>query len=129
MNIALRISLLFGIIIYVAVIFSFLRKQKISLKYSLLWFFSAVVLLIMDLFPNQVSKIAHFIGVEYSVNAVFLIFIFIMLLILISLTAIVSKQHNQIKVLTQKLAILSHKIDKKSEEEKKYEIYIFRAAY
>lgn len=119
MNIALRISLLFGIIIYVAVIFSFLRKQKISLKYSLLWFFSAVVLLVMDLFPNQVSKIAHFIGIEYSVNAVFLVFIFIMLLILISLTAIVSKQHNQIKVLTQKLAILSHKIDKKAEEEKK----------
>lgn len=111
MSIDLRITLLVGVLIYVAIIFYFLKTNKISLKYSLLWFFSAVVLLVMDIFPNAVFSAAHFIGIENPVNAVFLIFIFIMLVILISLTSIVSKQHNQIKTLIQSLAILKKEVE------------------
>lgn len=111
MSTVLRISLLVGIFIYVVFIFSLLRKKNFTLKYSLLWFFSALVLLVLVLFPDIAIWIAKILGVESVVNAVFLIFLFVMLLILVSLTSIVSKQHNSIKVLIQELAITKKELE------------------
>lgn len=111
MSIALRISLLIGIFIYVIFIFSLLRKKTFTLKYALLWFFSALVLLILDLFPVVAIWVSNILGIESVVNAVFLIFLFIVLLILVSLTSIVSKQHNDIKVLIQELAMTKKEIE------------------
>ena len=109
MSVVLRASLFVGILIYIIAIFTFLKKKKINLKYSLLWFLSAVVLLTMDIFPGVVTALSHLLGIESPVNAVFLIFIFLMLLILISLTSIVSTQHEQIKTLIQEIAIFKNK--------------------
>lgn len=109
MSVVLRVSILVGILIYVLAIFTLLKKKRLNLKYSLLWFLSAVVLLIMLIFPNAVTKVSRLLGVESPVNAVFLIIIFLMLLLLMSLTSIVSTQHEQIKKLVQEIAILKKK--------------------
>lgn len=116
MSLILRISLLLGIVLYIIVILTFLKKKKINLRYSLLWFLSALVLLIMDIFPGVVSGVARLLGIEVSVNAVFLIFIFLMMLLLISLTSIVSTQHEQIKTLIQEIAILKSELEHKKSE-------------
>ncbi|MBQ8202760.1 MAG: DUF2304 domain-containing protein [Clostridia bacterium] len=111
MSIVLRISLLIGILIYVIFIFSLLRKKNFTLKYSLLWFFSALVLFVFVIFPDVAIWISKILGIESVVNAVFLMFLFVMLLILVSLTSIVSKQHNSIKVLIQELAMAKKEIE------------------
>lgn len=110
MSTALRISLLVGILVYIIAILSFLRKKKLNLKYSLLWLLSAAVLLIMDIFPVTVNRLAKFLGFAMTVNAVFLVFIFFILLILISLTSIVSRQQERIKTLTQETALLTKRV-------------------
>lgn len=110
MSTALRLSLLVGIFIYIIAILSFLRRKKLNLKYSLLWMLSAVVLLVMDIFPVTVNRLAGFLGFEMTVNAVFLVFIFFILLILISLTSIASRQQERIKTLTQKTALLEKRV-------------------
>ncbi|MEE0808933.1 MAG: DUF2304 domain-containing protein [Acutalibacteraceae bacterium] len=111
MSMALRISLLLGILVYLVLIFVLLRKKSLNLKYSLLWIFMAVALLIMVAFPQLVSFIAHIIGIVTPINAIFLAFIFFILLLLISLTSIVSKQQNKIKTLIQNVAMLQKQID------------------
>ena len=111
MSLALRISLIAGVLIYTAVILVFLRKKTLNLKYTLLWLFSAVVLFLMALFPKALEVVTNLLGIEYVVNAVFLMAIFLILLILISLTAIVSKQHKQIKELIQTIALLKKEIE------------------
>lgn len=111
MSIALRISLLLGILVYLVLIFVLLRKKSLNLKYSLLWIFMAAVLLIMVIFPQIVTLIAHVIGIVSPMNAIFLAFIFFILLLLISLTSIVSKQQRKIKTLIQNVAILEKKIE------------------
>ncbi len=111
MDIALRISLLAAIMVYLVLIFVLLRKKSFDLKYSLLWLFMAVVLLVMVGFPGLVEFLAKLIGVALPINAIFLAFIFFILLLLVSLTSIVSKQHREIKTLIQNVALLQKQVD------------------
>ena len=111
MGIGLRISLLIAILIYVILIVVLLRKKSLNLKYSLLWMFMAVVLLAMVAFPQAVEFLANAIGVASYINAIFMAFIFFILLLVVSLTAIVSKQHREIKTLIQNVALLQKQIE------------------
>lgn len=111
MSLVLRISLLAGIFVYLLFIVSMLRKKKLTLKYSLLWMFTAVVLLILDIFPQLLIAISKFLGIADPVNTIFLAMIFFILLLVITLTSIVSLQHNKIKTLIQNVSILQKTVD------------------
>lgn len=111
MGITLRISLLVAILVYLILIIVMLRKKSLNLKYSLLWMFMAVVLLLMVAFPKAIEFLAEVIGVASYINAIFMAFIFFILLLVVSLTSIVSKQHREIKTLIQNLAILQKQVD------------------
>lgn len=111
MGIALRISLLIAIFIYLTLIIVLLRKKSLNLKYSLLWLFMAVVLLLMVAFPRAIEFLADIIGVASYINAIFMAFIFFILLLVVSLTSIVSKQHREIKTLIQNLALLQKRVE------------------
>ena len=110
MSLELRFWLIIGTFIYMGIIYFFLKRKKMTLKYSLLWLFSAVFLLLLAAFPQIAVLFAHLIGVSTASNAVYLLLLFYILLLLISLTAIVSKQHRQIKSLVQQLALLEKKV-------------------
>lgn len=118
MNISLQISLLIGIVFFAFIIIHFLKRKSINLNYSIIWILTAIALLIIDFFPNIINGISKLFGIEAPSNALFVIFIFFILLVLFSLTTIVSKQHNQIKVLVQELAILRKKFDESSSADK-----------
>ena len=111
MGLALRVSLLVAIMIYLIIIMFLLRQKKLNLKYSLLWMFMAIVLLLMVAFPKAIETAAHFIGVVSYINAIFMAFIFFILLLVVSLTSIVSKQHREIKTLIQNVALLQKRLE------------------
>ena len=111
MALGLRISLLVAIAIYMGLIIFLLRKKSLNLKYSLLWMFMAVVLLVMVAFPDLVAFFANLIGVASYINAIFMAFIFFILLLIVSLSSIVSKQSREIKTLIQNLALLKKEIE------------------
>ena len=90
MEIGLRISLLLAIFVYFIIIFNLLRKKKLNLKYTLVWLLSALVMLVIVIFPQLLYSLAQFVGVINPVNAVFLVVSAFMLVIILSLTAIVS---------------------------------------
>lgn len=111
MSVALRVSLLVGILVYLIVIIVLLRRKSLNLKYSLLWLFIAAILLLMVCFPEAVSFLARLLGVVSPINAIFLAFISFILLLLISLTAIASGQQRKIKTLIQNIAILQKQVE------------------
>ncbi len=111
MSIILRISLLIGILVYVFFILRMLKKEKLTLKYSLLWFFTAFVLLIFDIFPQVLSFVSSIIGIKAPANTIFLILIFFLLILMISLSSIVSIQHQKIKTLIQNVSILQKEVE------------------
>lgn len=110
MDLTLRLWLLAGVIVYFGVILVALRKKSLTLKYSLLWMFSALLLLIIVIFPHIINGVTKLLGIASPVNTVFTIVLFLVLMILISLSVIVSKQHARIKKLIQSVALLENRL-------------------
>lgn len=119
----LRVAMGFSVILYFLIIFHFLKKKTLSLKYSLLWIVTGMVMTILVIFPKALDMFVKAIGIQTPVNGLFAVCIFFIILILMSLTSIVSKQTERIKNLTQYLAIEEKKqreaADKVYREEKK----------
>ena len=82
----------------------------LSLKYSLLWLVAGVAMLIFTIFPLLTIRFVKLFGVESVMNGLFSILIFFILTIIMSLTAIVSRQSDKIRTLTQSQAILEERI-------------------
>lgn len=111
MNIELRIFLIIGVIAYMSGIIFLISRKRLSLKYSLLWMFSALILFVLAVFPQIAVWVSHLVGIQTPVNAVFLFFLFCIIILLISLSSIVTKQSNDIKRLIQHLAILEKELN------------------
>lgn len=110
MSLALQIVLLVLVFIFLLAIIHLLRKGKLSLKYSLIWIFSSIILLIMIIFPQLSIQVSKWIGVEVPSNFIFMLEGIFVLVILISLTLIVSNQTSRLTRLTQAVAILERRI-------------------
>lgn len=110
MTVTLRIFILIGILFYFILIFHFLRKKELALKYTLLWLAAGLFMLLFDLCPSLLTWMVHLFGIELPVNGIFALCIFFLMILLMSLTSIVSKQTDKIRTLTQYTAMLEKRI-------------------
>lgn len=117
-----RVILLVCVFLYLAVILMLMRKGRMSLKYSLIWFLAGVVLLVCAIFPQMIRFFTHLLGVYSETNAVFFVGVCFLVLIVLSLTSIVSGQTERIRKLVQSQAILEKRI-RDLEEERKTEAH------
>lgn len=114
---SMRYAILLAIVVYFVVLILMLRRKRLSLRYTLLWLFSGVVLLMLSLFPGLLRWVTSLLGFQVQSNALFAILFFFVLLILMSLTSITSKQNEYIKRLVQHTAVLEKRIrDLESEQ-------------
>ena len=110
MTSTLRGILIVCIIIYFVVVFQLLRKGRLALKYSLLWLVMGVVMAILVLLPNVLFFMSGLFGIVDTMNALFTFAVAFMMMLLMSLTAIASKQSDRIKNLVQDNAMLEKRI-------------------
>lgn len=110
MSNTLQIFMLIAVAVYFALLIYFLRRKRIILKYSLLWLFSGVVMLLLAVFPNILDGIAKLVGIASPVNALFAIALFCVIMILMSMTAIVSRLNDQLLHLAQVNALLEKRV-------------------
>ena len=106
MSTQLKVALIVFAIVWFIVIISNIRKEKISVRYSLFWLFSTLVILLVGLFPDIILYFNNFLGFEVMSNFVIGLLISLLLLITFILTIIVTKQKNQIKILIQEISLL-----------------------
>ena len=118
MNTSLQVFLVIAIFIYLAIIINMLRKKNLNLRYTLVWLISALVMLIIAVFPEIINQLARFIGVIDPVNVVFVIEAMFVLLILLSLTAIVSHLNAKSRRLIQAVALLEKRVRELEKQEK-----------
>ena len=116
MPLRLTITLLLGVLFYLTVIIALIKKEQLNLRYTLLWLFSGVVMMILAVFPQVASFIAGCMGVETPANAVFVIEALFALLIILSLTSVVSNQMLRIRKLTQTQAMLEKRVREVEEQ-------------
>lgn len=106
----LRISLICALVIYFALILLFLKRRDISLKYTLLWLFAGAFMGILVIWPETLAKIIAIIGIESNMNGLFILAVAFVIVILMSITSIVSKQSDKIRSLTQTIAMMEKRI-------------------
>ena len=106
----LRVTLVIGVIVYFIIILMFLKNKAISLKYTLLWLAAGVVLGVMVIWPRSLVIFIHALGITSNMNGLFIASIAFIIMILMSLTSIVSKQAEKIKNLTQTIAKMEKRI-------------------
>ena len=105
----LKILAIAFLLLIVIIITLFVRKNKISIKYSLIWYAMCLILAILTIFPDLLGLITNAFGIQVASNLIFAIMIGGLFMITISLTIIVSIQKAQIKNLIQEISILKSK--------------------
>lgn len=114
----LQIILALSSIAFLMMTIYFIRKKGLDLYRSLLWLFMAVLFLVLSLFPGIVTFFSRLIGIATASNAIFLIIIFFLLVVSLSMSAALSRHHMRIKRLVQSLALLERRVYMLEEEKK-----------
>lgn len=109
--------LLMAVCVYFIMIFQLLKRKTLNLKYTLLWLGSGFVMLILVIFPQLLRTFAVLLGIYDPMNALFSVVLFCVIIILMSLTAIVSKLNEKNKALAQAIALLEKRIRDMEEDE------------
>ena len=110
MSLTLQLSMIAAELIYFAVILYFLKKKTLSLKYTLIWLIGGLIMLILTIWPMLMVRLVRLFGVRDQMNGLFSMLFFFILMIIMSLTSIVSKQSDKIRSLTQETALLEKRI-------------------
>lgn len=106
MELKLQICIIFIGSVSLASIILMIRKEKLDIKYSVLWIVTSVIFIIFAIFPSIPKLFSKLIGIYEPTNAVFLALILFELCINFSLTVALSKQSAKVKDIAQALALL-----------------------
>lgn len=114
----IQILSIIGALLFMFFIFRLIAKGKLREEYSIIWIVCTIILLIFSFWRNGLDLLAKLLGVFYAPALVFLAAIFAIIIFLVHLSVVNSKQHEQIKKLTQEMAILKNKILGEKDSEK-----------
>jgi len=114
----IQILSIIGALSFMFFIFRLIVKGKLREEYSIIWIICTLTLLIFSFWRSGLDVLAKALGVYYAPALVFLAAIFAIIIFLVHLSVVSSKQHEQIKKLTQELAILKNKMLGEKEADK-----------
>ena len=105
-----QLAIIFSLLFIVWVLES-VRKGKLQEKYSIMWVFFAVVLIVCSAIPSMSLMIAELLEVKYAPAFIFLVGFIFLLLYVFHLTKIISQQNRKIIKLAEEIAILNKKAE------------------
>ena len=103
--------IIFAVILGVSVLY-LLLKNRIPVKYALVWLFSTIVIIIIALIPNLMEKLAKLLGFELLSNMVLCLFIAILMFLTLILTVMMAGQKKKTTLLIQELSLLKAEVKK-----------------
>ena len=112
----LQIAMLIAVGLYFMIVFQLLKRKTLNLKYTLLWLASGVVMLVLAVFPQILGWLAALVGIYDPTNALFAFMFFCVIILLMSITAIVSKLNEKSKQLIQSVALLEKRVRELEDE-------------
>jgi hypothetical protein len=108
----IQIISIIGALVFMFMIFRLIMRGKLREEYSIIWIVCTVILLVFSFWRNGLDVMAKLLGVIYAPALIFLAAIFAIIIFLVHLSVVNSKQHEQIKKLTQDMAILKNLLEK-----------------
>lgn len=119
MSIKIQIIILIAILLALLCLGNMIRKKKVDLRYALPWILVGFVMLVLDVFPQLLGKMATFLGFKLPINMLFFLGFCFALLILFIQTVTISNLSEKVKKLTQEEALMNKTVEdviKKREE-------------
>lgn len=111
MSSGLRLGLLLASILVFVLIIVCISKRRLNIKYSIVWFLWALLAVLMAIFPETFYGLAHLLGIEMPVNAVFLIMIGLNYALVFYLFIMTSKHNEEIIQLTYEVSELKKEVE------------------
>ena len=106
----LRFTLCVAVVCYFIIILYYLKKRMLDLKYTLLWLVAGLVMGIMVFFPDLLVRFVRILGIESNMNGLYVLLLAFILMILMALTSIASRQTLRIKILVQEISMMEKRI-------------------
>jgi len=107
----LKMTIAIAVIFFVVIIINSIRKDNISIKYSLVWLASGLITIIILLVPNVLETISNLLGFKLVSNMIYMLAILILLMISFCFTIIVSRQTKKIRLLVQEISLLKERVE------------------
>ncbi|HYF75082.1 MAG TPA: DUF2304 domain-containing protein [Candidatus Nitrosocosmicus sp.] len=104
------LSIAFGMI-FLVVIIELVRKNRLLEKYSLLWIFFGLTLLILSSSPFFMESIARFLDIKYAPSVLFLFGMVYLIIYSLNITVVFSRQSQKITSLNQEIALLKERLE------------------
>ena len=116
----MSLELIIALIIFSLLLFIIttviLKKGLIPAKYSLLWYFIAIVIFLVAILSKPLEFFANAIGFQTLSNMVIGIILVLLIFLTMSLTIIVSTQKKKTTLLIQELSLLKSRNSTKSKK-------------
>lgn len=106
----LQITLSVAVICYFVIILYYLKRKMLELKYTLVWLAAGLIMGIMIYFPEILVWFVRMLGIESNMNGLFILCIAFIIMILMTLTSIVSRQQLKIRTLIQEISMLEKRM-------------------
>lgn len=100
------------------------RKDKAEIRHMLKWLILAIVILIGAIFPEEGSKIAHFLGIQTLTSLALFVLVGLLLIISLKYQASLISAERQIKNLVQEVSLLKKavsEVEAERDKNRKYE--------
>lgn len=116
---SLKIQLIIGIVSVLCVleICNLVRKNKLDLRYGLIWIIVGICIAILDFCPQLLGAITKFMGIELPINMLFFLGFCFSLIIIFGLTKTISDLVHKVKRLTQEMAMIQRRIEELENEQ------------
>lgn len=114
---SLKIQIIIGVaaILCILGICNMVRKNKLDLRYGLVWIILGVCVAILDFWPQLLKALTNLMGIELPINMLFFLGFCFSLIIIFGLTKTVSELSHKVKRLTQEIALLEKKMKENQE--------------
>lgn len=116
MNKVLQLVLLAGSIIVLFIVLRFVIKNKMNIRFAIIWVIWSLAMIIISIFPSIIYSISNLLGFEKPVNAIFLLMIFLLYCLSFYLFVSISKHNDEILNLNYEIATLKKKIEELENE-------------
>lgn len=103
-------SIIFSIA-FLFIIIELVRKNKLLEKYSLLWIFFGIILLLLSSTPIFIEKIASALDIKYAPSVLFLFGMVYLIVYNLNMTVVFSSQSQKITRLNQEIALLKQRLE------------------
>ena len=116
MSKVLQLSLLLGSIAVLIFVIKNVIKNKINIRYAVIWIIWGISMVIISAFPTIIYKLSYLIGIETPSNAVFLVMMFLLYCLTFYIYFIISRHNEDIINLDYEIAVLKKIVEELEKE-------------